>query len=201
MSRFFAICFGLCLVAAVLLAFYAKSLYSELQVSAIQNEFIVQKNKEYEAAAKKVEAGKKRDEEIVEKKLSQDEELKASVRRLESKLQGVLNNAKYKEKQFTFDSVLPRDAIDALCLQWHEASGFSSRAAARATAGAADARAQNTPTTRGDYGHSLKADCRAWHGLTLRAVIEWSGLLLTHAGHERLDKNALREWRERVQVQ
>lgn len=37
--------------------------------------------------------------------------------------------------------------------------------------------------------------CRNWRGkLTLGDTVEWAGLLLDHAGLERLDKEAIREW-------
>lgn len=117
--------------------------------------------------------------ELVADSAEEQERLTVKNRKLEWQLREALKNA-----NFDLDTVLPGAVADALCLRWRVASGFGGGVDA---AGGADAGA----------GHTVAAVCAGWRGkLTLGDVVEWAGLLLDHAGAERVDKAALRRWSE-----
>lgn len=107
-----------------------------------------------------------------------------AVDRLEVKARALdhkLREAMHAEADF--DRVLSRGVTDALCLRYSAASGKTGGDPA-CSAGCADAGKTHPPA----------AGCDAWAGLTIRDAVVWVGLLLDHAGAERLDKAALRSW-------
>ena len=121
--------------------------------------------------------GREADNMVVKQAAEQADRMTATARTLERQLQGAMHG------EVDFDRVLSRGVTDALCLRWQSASGVyggdPGDAAGRTHAGKSDSPAPG---------------CAEWAGLTLRDVVEWSGLLLDHAGLERGDKAGLRAW-------
>jgi len=98
---------------------------------------------------------------IVTAAADRSDSLSTIIQNLDRKAQEALRNA----PNLTLDSLLPPDAADALCLQWHEASGRSGSAANQGNAAvSADARAAN----------SRSSDCGRWRRMTVRAAVEWT---------------------------
>lgn len=126
---------------------------------------------------------KERDDALVSGTAEKIDTLAARIRNLDRRTQEALRNA----PNLTLDSLLPPVAADALCLQWHEASGRIPANTAGDAAAGPDA----------GTSHTVAADCGRWRTMTVRDAVEWNGLLLRHAGLERLDKAALREWTAR----
>lgn len=123
---------------------------------------------------------------VVAQAAEQSERMTARARGLERKLREALRD------EADFDRVLSRGVTDALCLRYRSATGTDgvsgddpADSAGHAHAGAGDSVAER--------GAPL-ARCADWGGMTVRDAVEWAGLLLDHAGLERLDKRALREW-------
>ena len=123
---------------------------------------------------------------VVKQAAEQSERMAARARGLERKLREALRD------EADFDRVLSRGVTDALCLRYRSAAGTSGvsgddpdDSAGRIDAGASDSAASGN-------------NCEQWHGLMVRDVVEWAGLLLDHAGMERLDKAALRQWAQGV---
>lgn len=133
-----------------------------------------------EVTVKAMHESRERDALITEATLTSVDSLNTNARTLRAQLQEALRHAKTVD----MDAPLPVAATDALCLRYLAARGESPGAVAGNTAGSAHARA----------AHTLAAACGSWRGVTLRDVVEWSGLLLDHAGAERLDKAGLRRW-------
>lgn len=132
------------------------------------------------ATITELRASKKRDDDLVTGTAEKIDKLATRIQSLDRRTQEALRNA----PNLTIDSLLPAAAADALCLQWHEASGRLSTDYPGNAAGGADARAAN----------SVAPDCGRWRRMTVRDAVEWNGLLLRHAGLEREDKAALRQW-------
>jgi hypothetical protein len=122
---------------------------------------------------------KQRDDVLVVGTADRIDKLTTRIQSLDRRTQEALRNA----PNLTLDSVLPADAADALCMQWRAASGISANTPGDA-AGGADARTGDTPAP----------GCGNWRRMTVRDAVEWNGLLLKHAGLEREDKAALRQW-------
>lgn len=119
---------------------------------------------------------------LVVDQAQKQEELETTNRGLEQKLRRAMRNA----KSLNLDTVLPDSITDALCLRWNAASGKDHLPNGNAPSGA-DAGA----------GDTVAALCAGWRGkVALGDVAEWAGLLLDHAGLERLDKEGLRQWVE-----
>lgn len=132
------------------------------------------------ATITELRASKKRDDDLVAGTAEKLDKLATRIQSLDRRTQEALRNA----PNLTIDSLLPPAAADALCLQWHEASGRLAADYPGNAAGGADARAAN----------SVAPDCGRWRRMTVRDAVEWNGLLLRHAGLEREDKAALRQW-------
>jgi len=132
------------------------------------------------ATITELRASKKRDDDLVAGTAEKIDKLATRIQGLDRRMQEALRNA----PNLTIDSLLPPDAVDALCLQWHEASGLLSSNHPRNSSGGVDARTAD----------SVAFDCGRWRRITVRDAVEWNGLLLRHAGLEREDKAALRQW-------
>lgn len=127
-----------------------------------------------------MDEARQRDTLIIETTLASVDSLTSNARALRSQLQEALAHAKTVE----MDAPLPAAATDALCLRYLAARGQSPDRTQTDAARGAAARAAYPPANL----------CEAWRGVTLRHVVDWAGLLLDHAGAERLDKAGLREW-------
>ena len=141
------------------------------------------------ATIKELRESRERDDTLVTDTAEKIDKLTTRIQSLDRRTQEALRNA----PNLTLDSLLPAAAADALCLQWHEASGRSGASAANhpaSTASSADARTPHTAAT----GSGTDPDCRGWRRMTVRDAVEWNGLLLRHAGLEREDKATLRQW-------
>lgn len=132
------------------------------------------------AALQYMEDARQWDALVTESTLASVDSLNSNARALRSQLQEALAHAKTVE----MDAPLPAAATDALCLRYLAARGQSPDRTQTDAAGGAAARAAYPPAHL----------CDAWRGVTLRHVVDWAGLLLDHAGAERLDKVGLREW-------
>jgi len=130
---------------------------------------------------RQLRANVERDNRVLAENAKQIENLSNRQRSLDRKIRESLNNA----KNLTLDSVLPVDASNALCMQYHAASGDSITS---------DNQGDTSLSPDAGAGNSVASRCAGWYNLTLRDVVEWSSLLLQHAGLERLDKSALRAW-------
>lgn len=121
-----------------------------------------------------------------------NDELHLKTRSLEKRLREAMRH----ETVVALDDPLPSDAAYALCLRWRAAAGLAGPAAgyppAHPDAGKNNTPARNTANSPAEPGN--ENPCAEWQHITLRDVLEWSGSLLDHAGAERLDKAALREW-------
>lgn len=133
-----------------------------------------------EATVQAMHEARERDAQITEATLTSVDSLNTNARTLRAQLQEALRHAKTVD----MDAPLPAAAADALCLRYLAARGQSSDAVAGDAAASAHARATDT----------FAAACGPWRVVTLRDVVEWAGLLLDHAGAERLDKAGLRRW-------
>lgn len=128
---------------------------------------------------------RQRDTLITETTLASVDSLTSNARALRNQLQEALTHAKTVE----MDAPLPIAATDALCLRYLAARGQSlDRNQTDAARG---------PDAREAYPSAYL--CDAWREVTLRHVVDWAGLLLDHAGAERLDKAGLREWTRQVE--
>ncbi|MCL1888995.1 MAG: hypothetical protein FWF99_00625 [Desulfovibrionaceae bacterium] len=104
---------------------------------------------------------------------------------LDHRLNKALQDAKNTKADYSFQ--LSDDLTDALCLRWFAASGKAG----------ADFFPAPGAFAAGET-HPPAAGCAAWRGrVNLGEALLWTGLLLEHAGQERLDKAALREWAAR----
>ena len=128
--------------------------------------------------------GRAADNLVVKQAAEQSDRMTARARTLERQLREALGD------EADFDRVLSRGVTDALCLRWRAASGRSGEDNPGNAAGGADA----------GTGDSAAGQCVHWAGMTVRDAVEWVGLLLDHAGLERLDKAALREWAARMNM-
>lgn len=133
-----------------------------------------------------MEASKKENAALILGTAEKVEALAASFRVFDRKAMEALKHA-----DLTLDSVLPADAVTAFCLQYLAAGGklpadYQGAAAAGAHAGAAD------PSPAGGGGYAV--DCSGFGKITVRDAVSWNALLLRHAGEEREDKAALRQW-------
>lgn len=121
--------------------------------------------------------GRDADNLVIAQAAEQSERMTTRARTLERRLREAMNG------EADFDRVLSRNVTDALCLRYRSAAGVyggdPAIAAGRTHAGTSD---------------PVAGQCAHWAGMTLRDAVEWAGLLLDHAGLERLDKQALREW-------
>lgn len=106
------------------------------------------------------------------------------ARRLERQLREALAH----ETTFDLDAPLPRAAADAFCLRWLSASGYLSGDHQGYAAGVV---APGTGDTAAGGGPAF---CAGWDTVTYRDALEWAGLLLDHAGAERIDKAGVRGW-------
>lgn len=122
-------------------------------------------------------AARAADDRIVSETASRAEAMTNKARVLERKLREAARH------EADFDRRLSRHVTDALCLRWLSASGAHG-GDFRDAAGNAHAETHDPAA----------AGCDSWAGMTVRDAVEWSGLLLDHAGLERLDKEALRQW-------
>lgn len=132
---------------------------------------------------------KERDDALVAGTAEKLDKLATRIQSLDRRTQEALRNA----PNLTIDSLLPPDAADALCLQWHEAGGRITPDHPGNASPGADARAGDTASA-GRGTASGSPDCSGWRKMTVRNAVEWNGLLLRHAGLEREDKAALRAW-------
>lgn len=132
------------------------------------------------ATITELRASKKCDDDLVTGTAEKIDRLATRIQSLDRRTQEALRNA----PNLTIDSLLPPDAADALCLQWHAASGRLAADYPGHAAGGADARAADPSAP----------DCGRWRRMTVRHAVEWNGLLLKHAGLEREDKAAFRQW-------
>lgn len=112
------------------------------------------------------------------------------------KLRGALRGLQHTLREAArhetvLDSRVHPDVADALRMQWQTASGDASGYCSCGPSGVVDARKNAAVAAGGDC-----AVCDSWRGLTYGDVVEWTGLLLEHAGLERNDKAALRSWAE-----
>lgn len=121
------------------------------------------------------------DQLVVVQAAEQSQRMTARARSLEHQLREAMHG------EADFDRVLSRGVTDALCLRWQAASGLADAGDPGTAAGRADA----------GTGDSAAVACDGWAGLTVRDAVEWAGLLLDHAGFERTDKAALRQWAQR----
>ena len=133
-----------------------------------------------EAALAAREATRLRAETLLAEHAGKAESASARARTLERRLTEALSHA----KTLDLDQPLPADAAFALCLRYRAARGLAPADSEGDASAAAAARA----------GDSAAALCGGWRQLTPRQALDWLGLLLDHAGAERLDKAALREW-------
>ena len=125
--------------------------------------------------------GRAADNLIVAQAAEQSERMTARARTLEHQLREALH------AEADFNRVLSRGVTDALCLRWRAASGRGGAGDPGDAAGRADAGTDD----------SVAGQCGHWAGMTVRDAVEWAGLLLDHAGFERTDKAALRQWAQR----
>lgn len=132
------------------------------------------------AALDTVIAFRAADDDLIMETASRADDLAATSRTLQRRLTEAMRHA----KTVNLDAPLPADAVDALCLRYRAASGVGTPDHTGDAPGGTDARS----------GNPGPPDCRSWRALTLRDVVDWAGLLLDHAGAERLDKAALRAW-------
>lgn len=101
-------------------------------------------------------------------------------RNLDRRLKEAMRHA----KTINFDAPMPVAVTDALCLRYLAASGR----------GTADHQGDAASGTDTGTGYTPATRCDGWRGLTARQAAEWLGLMIDHAGKERLDKAALRDW-------
>ena len=127
-----------------------------------------------------MEEGRNRDNALIEASAQETDKFAAEARTLERRLREALRHATI----LNLDAPLPADAALALCLRYRAARGLGVESAERSAAGGPDA----------GKDHSAASFCAAWRRVTLRDALEWVGLLLDHAGAERIDKAALRQW-------
>ena len=128
-------------------------------------------------------AAREADNLIIVQAAGQSDRMMARARDLELKLREAMNH------EADFDRLLSRNVTDALCLRWIAASGANGGDSGDAP-GRVDAGTAHTAAGQSD-------DCKNWTGMSVRDAVEWTGLLLDHAGLERLDKAALRQWTRR----
>ena len=121
---------------------------------------------------------------VAEMAVSMKETEAGKLRAHNSVLQRQLREAAKHEENL--DRLVARGIADALCLQHAAASGNAVRGGSADPAAGTDARAAHTA-----------ARCAGWRELTYRDVVEYTGVLLEHAGLERADKRALRFWAEK----
>ena len=115
-----------------------------------------------------------------------EEKLREAGRDYDRRLKEAMKNV----KQMDLDTVLDPGVIAALCLRWRSAGG-------RGVAASQDVSSGSAHEGKSD---PLASGCEGWSRLTLRDVVEWTGLLLDHAGAERIDKSGLRDWAREIQA-
>lgn len=126
-----------------------------------------------------LEAARQREQHSINQTAKRARNLEAHAKKLEHQLQEALRDA----TQLSLDSPLPLPVLDAFCLRWRAASGYSE-----------DDTRNPTPPADAGKTHPYAPYCADWQRVSLRDVLDWTGLLLDHAGLERLDKQGLREW-------
>lgn len=120
----------------------------------------------------------KTDGELVAKVAAKVDGLEAGSRRLDNKLKEALANAPSYKADFSYGP----DVTYLFCLRWLSASGRL----------AADYHGYPAPGADQGAADPVAAFCAAWPDLTADDSLTWLGLLLDHAGKERLYKEALR---------
>ncbi len=100
-----------------------------------------------------------------------------------------LREALRHETRLDLDTPLPAALSLALCLRWQAAAGRT-----ETTSDPGKPNRERADTAFDDDTSAVF--CDPWTDLTLRDALEWLGLLLDHAGAERIDKAGLRDWAE-----
>lgn len=183
MQRLVPFLVGLLAVAAALLWWQRSDLSDLRQRAETQARSIAEVkavNAGLSQALQDVQDARQWDALVTETTLASVDSLNINARTLRAQLQEAIAHAKTVE----MDAPLPAAATDALCLRYLAARGQG------ADRGAADA----AGSTVAGKAHTSADVCAAWRGVTLRHVVDWAGLLLDHAGAERLDKAGLRQW-------
>lgn len=144
-----------------------------------------------DAVIGELRAGNKRDNAIVTETAEKIDALAASFRVLNRQTREALRNA----PDLTLDSLLPAAAQRSFCLQYLAASGKIPANYPGSAPGNTDAGTAATAPAGSGYP---AVDCSGFAKMTVRGAVEWSELLLKHAGDERTDKAALRKWAEEV---
>ena len=126
------------------------------------------------------------------------EQLHLKTRTLERQLREAMRD----EKTVDLDAPLPPDAAFALCLRWYAASTSDAGSVTGNTPADSDAGKSNPQTGIPEIWHvpdpfGAGNPCAGWENVSTRDALEWAGTLLDHAGAERLDKAALREWAQK----
>lgn len=127
-----------------------------------------------------MKAARDRDNAVIKATAHEADKLTAEARILERRLKEALRHA----TTLDLDAPLPADAALALCLRYRAARGLGDQGAEGSSAGGTDA----------GKDYPAAAFCDDWRRVTLRDALEWLGLLLDHAGAERIDKAGLRKW-------
>ena len=137
-------------------------------------------NASLSSALADAKAAKDRYNALVAEAAQKIDTLAAHARLLYRRLKEALRDA----QALSLDAPLPAGVIVALCLRYRAARGLG------------DAITQRDSPAGPDAGkdHSPASACGDWEAVTLRDTLEWVGLLLDHAGAERLDKAAMRAW-------
>lgn len=130
----------------------------------------------------KLRAWREEDRLAVLQSAQQAERMTVKNKTLEYRLQEALR------AEADFNRVLSRGVTDALCLRYQSATGVYGGDPG-----------DSTGRTHAGESNTAAAGCASWAGLTVRGAVEWAGLLLDHAGLERIDKQAIREWTRRTQ--
>lgn len=137
----------------------------------------------------------RRTDELLADNAEKNQTLTTQARRLERRLREAMHDA----TTIDLDAPLPGDATLALCLRWRAASGLAADDSRSPAFGPAAGAGDSLAGIGGGVGSDVSSLCDAWRGVSMRDVLEWSGTLLDHAGAERLDKAALRQWAAGVQ--
>ena len=139
------------------------------------------------SALKEAGEAKDRDNALVAEAAQKIDTLTARARLLDRRLKEALRD----DQALSLDAPLPSGVTVALCLRYRAARGLG------------DAGPQGNAPAGPDAGenHSPAPACGDWGAVTLRDALEWTGLLLDHAGAERLDKAALRSWAAQINAE
>lgn len=140
------------------------------------------------AALIESEAERLRADSAVAGRDKQVEALNTKVGALQKQLREAAKN------ETNLDRRVHPDIADALCVQYAAASGYAVRSGQGDAPGSAGARAGDTVA---GWRYVPALDCSQWREITYRGLVEWPGGLLSHAGIEREDKAAQRQWSAR----